>query len=129
MRATREQLDSVFTEIANGKSLRSQLDRLGIYYDSFYQQIEEHADLKERYARARKHQAESSQNRILDAVDRVLGGDLDPNAARVAIDALKWNAARLHPAIYGEKVQHTDASGEGPVQVMVHRGTKPNAGD
>ena len=36
---------------------------------------------------------------------------MDPNAARVAIDALKWNAARMHPAIYGDKLQ-TEHSGE-----------------
>jgi len=117
MAVTREQLDSVFTEVAKGKSLRSQLDRLNIHYEQFYREIDADKELGERYARARKHQAESSQNRILDAVDRVLGGDLDPNAARVAIDALKWNAARLHPAIYGERTQ-TEVSGSLEVRTV-----------
>jgi hypothetical protein len=124
---SREQLDTVFNEVAKGKSLRSQLDRLDIHYEQFYRQIEADKELGERYARARKLQAESSQNRILDAVDRVLGGDLDPNAARVAIDALKWNAARMHPAIYSEKTQ-LELSGEvGIKTINVHRGTKARA--
>ncbi len=63
----------------------------------------------------------------MDTVDGVLNGDVEPNAARVAIDALKWNAARLHPAIYGEKLAVTGEGG-GPVQITVHRGMKPHAG-
>ena len=40
---------------------------------------------------------------IVEATEQVLSGELDPNAARVAIDALKWTAARMHPTVYSEK--------------------------
>ena len=127
-KVTEQELDSLLSQIAAGKSLRSQLDKLGIHYEQFYRQLDMDEALRERYTRARKHQAESGQARILECVDRVLSDDLDPNAARVAIDALKWNAARMHPAIYGEKIAHTGADGTGPIQVVVHRGQKPDAG-
>ena len=128
MPVSREQLDSIFAEVAKGKSVASQLDKCGVAFKTFYDALDKDETLRECYARARRHQAESGQARILECVDRVLSDDLDPNAARVAIDALKWNAARMHPAIYGDKMQHTDASGEGPVQIVVNRGNKPHAG-
>jgi hypothetical protein len=107
----REQYDSIFASVASGKSLASQLLVIGSGFSQFYKGLEDNNDLAESYARARKHQAESSQSRILECVDRVLDSSLDPNAARVAIDALKWNASRLHPAIYGEKTAITGANG------------------
>ena len=105
MALAREQYESIFREIAKGKSLGSQLEATGSGYSQFYKGLDDDKELSDCYARARRHQAESGQSRILDAVDRLFAGDLDPNAARVAIDALKWNAARMHPAVYGEKQQ------------------------
>jgi hypothetical protein len=114
-----ELLSSVFSEVANGKSLRSQLDKAEISYEAFYRLIDADEMLRERYARARKHQAESNQARIFDAVDAVLAGELDPNAARVAIDALKWNAARMHPGVYGDRTALTGADGVSDITIRV----------
>ena len=43
-------------------------------------------------------------------MDSVLAEEVNPNAARVAIDALKWTASRLLPKRYGDRldVQHGD---------------------
>ena len=118
MIATAEHCDGIFSEVGSGKSLRSALDKREISYDSFYRLIDSDKQLAEQYARARRHQAESNQGRITAVVDSVLKGDVDPNAARVAIDALKWNAARMHPAIYGDKVQTQITGAEGGPVVM-----------
>ena len=119
MAVSREQLDTIFAEVARGKSVVSQLDRVGIGFQQFYEAIDKDPSLGECYARARKHQAEAGQSKILDAAQKLLDGDLEPNAARVAIDALKWNAARMHPAIYGERVQHSNSDGTGDAAVRV----------
>lgn len=111
MPVSREQLETIFAEVSKGKSVTSQLDRAGIGFQQFYEALDKDKALGECYARARRHQAESGQGRIIDAVDKLFAGEMDPNAARVAIDALKWNAARMHPAIYGDKLQ-TEHSGE-----------------
>ena len=37
-------------------------------------------------------------------IDRVLNGEVNPNAGRVAIDGLKWIAARMLPKRYGDRV-------------------------
>ena len=46
-------------------------------------------------------------------VEAVEGG-LDPNAARVAIDAYKWSAGKRRPRRYGEKLE---VENTGTVQV------------
>ena len=45
-------------------------------------------------------------------------GRLDPNAARVAADVLKWQAVKLLPAQYGDQVQHTLTAGDGLLQAL-----------
>ena len=120
-----EDYESIFSEVSQGKSLASALNRVKSGFNQFYTGLEQDKVLAESYARARKHQAEAGQSRILDCVDRILAGELDPNAARVAIDALKWNAARMHPAIYSEKVAITGPDGTGPIEIVVNRGHAP----
>lgn len=49
--------------------------------------------------------------------------------SRLAVDALKWTLAKLHPKQYGDKVtQEIQGADGGPVKIIVNRGTKPNAG-
>ena len=54
------------------------------------------------YARAKSDSGDADQNKIEDLIERVITGDLDPNAARVAIDALKWCASKKKPKVYGD---------------------------
>ena len=35
----------------------------------------------------------------------------ETNSARVAIDAYKWQAGKLRPQVYGEKIEHVVKSG------------------
>lgn len=119
MPVTREQLDSVFTEVAKGKSVTSQLDRIGIGFQQFYEAIDKDKELGECYARARKHQGEAHFSKIIEASEKVMSGEIDPNAARVGIDALKWTAARMHPAFYGERLQHANSDGSGDTTVRI----------
>ncbi len=45
-----------------------------------------------------------------------MDGKLDPNAARVAIDAYKWAAGKRKPKVYGDKVAIGGASDLPPIQ-------------
>jgi hypothetical protein len=58
--------------------------------------------LQEQYMRARESRADAR----FEAIDSVLGaleqGQIDPAAARVMIDAIKWQCAHEKPARYGE---------------------------
>lgn len=59
----------------------------------------------EDYTRARDDSADLDADRVADVAKRVEDGLLDPNAARVAIDAYKWSAGKRKPKKYGDKVE------------------------
>ncbi len=70
------------------------------------------------YARARETQADSDADAINDIAAKVLTGEVEPNAARVAIDALKWTAGRRLPKKYGDKLAIGGADDLPPVQTL-----------
>jgi hypothetical protein len=55
------------------------------------------------YARAREDAADTLADQIRELAERVEKGELEPNAGRVAIDALKWIASKLKPREYGDR--------------------------
>lgn len=65
----------------------------------------------EQYARARERQADSHADRALELAELTAAGEVDPQAARVAIDTLKWRAGRLAPKNWGDRqtVEHGGA--------------------
>jgi hypothetical protein len=90
--------------IAAGGSLRSICKRPGMpairtvtawqaQYPLFAQQLD----------RARVARADSRIERISELSRAVEAGQIDPNAARVAIDAEKWLAGREHFAKWGDR--------------------------
>jgi hypothetical protein len=58
--------------------------------------------------------ADADADKIADVAQSVIEGGLDPNAARVAIDAYKWSAGKRRPRRYGEKLE---VENTGTVQV------------
>lgn len=71
------------------------------------------------YARAREDQGNADADAVTDIGRRCLDGELDPQAARVAIDALKWSAGKRLPKKYGDRKSH-ELSGPngGPIQTI-----------
>lgn len=57
------------------------------------------------YARAVQARAMAHADRILDVSQAVLAGKVPPEAARVALDGMKWTASRLLPKLYGDRTQ------------------------
>ena len=57
------------------------------------------------YARAREDAADTLADQIRELAGRVERGELEPNAGRVAIDALKWIASKLKPRQYGDRTR------------------------
>ena len=126
MPLSESQYSSIFEKISEGHSLASCLRAIPCSFGMFYDGLEKSNKLNESYVRARRHQSEASQSLILKCVTDVLEGRLDPNAARVAIDALKWNAAKLHPAIYADKTSLLgDTNGNAPTEITVRWASKP----
>lgn len=92
--------------IALGRSLRSVCDDPDMpSADTVLKWNRTRAEFAERYAQAREDRGLNYGDKIGDLVDKVLSGEYPPDVARVAIDALKWTAARLAPKVYGDKQQ------------------------
>jgi hypothetical protein len=66
--------------------------------------MEQEPDYADKYARAREARADARSDRIDDIAKQTLSGTYDPQAARVAIDAEKWQAGRENWKRYGDKL-------------------------
>jgi len=95
---TDEIADEISVWIAEGNSLRSYCRQKGKpVLSTVCLWIVTHKDFSERYARAREAAGYAHADDILDVSDLVKAGKLDPNAARVIIDAKKRSAERMAP--------------------------------
>ena len=105
--------------IADGQNLH----RIGAMKDfpprwRIYEWFKENQDFADNYARAREDRADWRASRIDNVVERLLGGEIDPSAARVAIDAEKWQAGKEKPQVYSDKIDvNHGGQSNNPVQV------------
>lgn len=61
-------------------------------------------EFSQQYARARERRADARAERIDDISEQVASGDLKPDAARVIIDAEKWQAGKENAKRYGDRL-------------------------
>ena len=96
--------------IAEGGTLNEVAAKTCVDRRTILRWIDKHGDFCHRYARARELQGDAYADEIKHLVRRVIDPEtpdklkLEPNAARVAIDALKWAAAKRAPKKYGDKI-------------------------
>lgn len=103
-----ELAEAICSRIAQGESLREICNGKGMPSPALVCKWAATIEsFREQYARAREQQGDSDADRVTEVANQVLTGKLDPNAARVAIDALKWSAAKRKPKVYGDKVEVT----------------------
>ena len=91
--------------IGNGESLRGVSKDLGVPFQSVWSAIM--ADEKRiiRYEDARMSRAHYHSAKIEEILDDLEGGRIEPNAARVSIDARKWLASKMYPKIFSDSVK------------------------
>ena len=63
-----------------------------------------HREFDDEYARAREERADSRFDEISGIKKQMLDGDIKSDVARVAIDALKWQAGKEQPKKYGDRI-------------------------
>lgn len=74
------------------------------------------------YLNARREQAEFYAEKGLELAMNAK----DAGLGRLAWDALRWTAGRLRPDLYGDKLQHANAAGDGDqVTIVEYRWTDP----
>jgi hypothetical protein len=89
----------------------------------------EHSDFGEIYTCAREMQAEHYADKILEIQEKVKRGEIDPSAARVSIDALRWYVSKLKPSTYGDKIEAHFTAGSGLLDAMEALGNRGLPGD
>lgn len=114
---TDEVRETVLRGLAEGKSLRTACAELGISHWMWNRALSAEPELAHQYARARDEGIDSQAEEMHDLEQRVLSGELDPNAFRAAMDARKWRLARQAPKKYGDKVQQEISGGDKPVSI------------
>jgi len=128
--------DKICERIADGESLRTICSDDDMPNKAtVFRWLAKFPAFSDQYARARDTQAEAIVDEILNIADdgtndwmerrngdgENIGWQENGEALRrsvLRIDARKWMAGKLKPKKYGDKVQHTGADGEGPVQVI-----------
>lgn len=118
MEFTEEMADRILHGIAEGNSLVSILkedDELPSY-TTVMKWLRLYPEFAANYARAREDQADHDADKIGDIAERVVKGEVDAQAARVAIDAYKWAAGKRKPKVYGEKMMVGGAADMEPIK-------------
>jgi hypothetical protein len=102
-----EELATAFLdELASGKSLRKVCSKEGMpSIQTVLKWERENEAFALRYAQARDDRGMAFGEKIIDLVEDVIASKIQVDAARLAIDSLKWTAARLAPKVYGDKQQ------------------------
>lgn len=111
--------DYICEMAGNGLSMRKIAKIIDIETRTIFQWLRVHPDFQHQYARAKTEEtADAMAEHIHNIAEGTLSGEYEPQAARVAIDAYKWTAAKLMPKKYGDKIDMT-SGGEKIAPVLV----------
>ena len=72
--------------------------------------LTKHSEFRELYASARVVQQDWAADEVVRTGKRAIDGEIDPQAARVYTDALKWRAGKLNSKYADRQVIELDAS-------------------
>lgn len=126
-----ELASSILERIAKGETLKAICRELGEPAESTFRNwvINDREGLSARYEQARHLQAESWADQIVDIVDETQYDDKETangtiansewiSRSRLRFEARKWLMAKLHPKVYGEKIESTLVGKDGgPVNI------------
>lgn len=98
--------------IAEGGTLNDAAAELKVHRTTLLRWLreDETGELRNQYARAREDQGDFAADEVVELRRKVASGEVDPVAARVMFDTLRWEAGKRKPKVYGDKVQ-TELSG------------------
>lgn len=98
-------VDEIIVGVASGMSLANVCRDNPRLPDiaTVYRFMQASDDFREAYLRACANRSLVYADTIGDIAKATLGGKVDPNAARVAINAYQWLAMKLVPTVFGER--------------------------
>lgn len=106
-RPKEDDLPELLFLMSEGKSLRAACRDLGLDPPSTHVWLDSDEDRRQQYARARALRSDFYEDKGLEIGLAAASGQeieingemvtVDPNGARVALDAIKWSTARMNP--------------------------------
>jgi hypothetical protein len=98
-------VDEIIVAVASGLSLANACRDNPRIPDvaTVYRHMQANDDFRDAYLRACANRSLVYADTIGDIAKATLGGKVDPNAARVAINAYQWLAMKLVPTVFGER--------------------------
>lgn len=105
--ANREQiLATILDRVAQGEYVHNICAEDGMPHPVTVQRwIAADEEVAAQWARARAMSALVEERRVAEHIDAMLAGELEPDVARVAINARQWLAKIRDPKSYGDKVE------------------------
>ena len=97
--------DQFFFRIGNGESLRGVSRDLCIPFQTVWSAIMIDERRKATYEDAKISRAHFHAAKIEEIIEEVELGNIDPQVARVSIDARKWLVSKMYPKFFSDKVQ------------------------
>lgn len=110
-----ERVAEIVAQVAEGVTLKMACEQAKVNYTNICERIGKSKVLTELHARARESYAHYQVQRMHEIADT----EEDVNRARLKIDCIKWEAARVLPKVYGDKVTHA-GDPEAPIEHNVN---------
>lgn len=114
---TEKRRTEICERLAAGESLRSICADNHIPHISNVLQavVDDRDGFREQYTRAREAAGYAHADKIVEVAYKLEAGDIEPAAARVMLDGLKWAAERQAPKQHSPRQELTGKDG-GPIQ-------------
>ncbi|WP_150137942.1 terminase small subunit-like protein [Candidatus Enterovibrio escicola] len=117
-KCTKETTDEICRRISSGESLSSvcrdeNMPSISVVLSWV---VNDRDGFQDRYRKAREAQGYFDADKIRNLADMTINGELEPQVAKVAIDAYKWTAARNAAKVYGDKQQVDHSSSDGTMK-------------
>lgn len=104
--ALKADLDELLDHVASGKAVAKACEATNTSTRSFWRRIRNNQDEWDQYTKAKVCAGDVMADKMLAVVEDMLSGGTDTRAAQVAIDTYKWQASKLRPEQYGDRLEH-----------------------
>ena len=94
---------TICADIATGLSVHKACRKNDFFIQQFYPFMSGSPERIDHYIRARAARADVRFDAMDELMDEIKSGVVEPNAARVLVDCIKWMAGKEKAKVYGDK--------------------------
>lgn len=112
---TEQEIETIIDGMCGGKTLKQCCELAQRDYVNVHKRILASDSLKLLYAHAR---SAYTQYRVQQMHDIAADKEIDPQRARLMVDCIKWEASKVIPKEYGDKIDH-DVKHSGQISMTI----------